>query len=1207
MGDNRQQSGFLEFSCQTVERDAVPGEIIEDSLIIYASDKYAQGNIYSSDTRMRLYELEFTGEESKIRFCFDASSVSIGSTIRGEFVILSNYGEYVIPFQVIIHKPQLQCSLGIIKNLFHFTNLAQQNWAEAVELFYSQDFVHILQKSDKNAYMSYIGLTRSEGNEQNVEEFLVEVNKKTPIIYTFDIEGFLLEDIEDSISKNIVITKSSWGYSYVQIKINGEFLYTDRQVLTNADFCNNECNFTIYIDAAKLHNGVNSASVVFSDVCNTYTVPVDILIDDAPQRRSDNRKQRQSLCKLTKYYANVQAGRLTELQGIERFEKELEVLLELDEDNLLFNLYRTHLLIKKERFNEAKWYMDELGQHLIKKGKDNFFYCYYLYLTTLFNCDEVYVRECSDEIETVYANNLSEWRLGWFILQMNENLQRDKELRWEFMEQMFLNGCYSPMLFCEAVLLLQEHPTFLLRLGDFEENVLWYGARNQMLKPELIEQIQYLAARKKEYATLLFRTLCEIYKTYKSPQTVASICHILILGGKKGAAYYQWFALGVEHSVRVTGLYEHYMMSLELDKYGDIMGSIEIPKMVLMYFAYQSTLDYERNAFLYAYVIKNREKYPDLEQSYRIAIERFVVDQIKAGHINENLAYLYKKVLVPQMVMDETAYAYTPLLFMHRIYVDNPKIKSIVVIHEKVNGESSCPVVNCVSMIPIYGSEYKLFLQDENGNRFTKSISYENKQLMKPEKQLSYITGYMQGRLSFDIYLCEVDKNYITISQDNVKRFKNLAESPQVVESFKKEIRIKLLRFYYDNDMIGDLDAFLEDIEADEMEAAERAEFIKYMISRGMFDKAYYWIRSYGVSGVEPKAVARLVSKRIVSRNYENEEFLVNVAYYIYKNMKYDENILRYLLLYYVGKSSDLRKLWKTALDLELDVQQIMERILRQIQYTGTSIPERDSILVSYASCEGHDIALVNGILTDTAYEYFVCGAIVAPEIFDMLYQRYTQGGAMDKVCKLALLKFWAEERKSDSEIPIDVVRQFIQELLRDDIYFPFYAKLAGIVPELHYIKNSIFIEYRTVPQTHVYIHYVFDVDTPLGIPTDNNSKDIDYERYDIKEMREMYEGIYVGMFQLFHGEALQYYIAESHLEEDGGLPQEVVTHSGTLYGDSEGAYDSQAKNSISCDRFDILNDILISISLQDEMTAQQLTEDYLYQDFCARELFRVL
>ncbi len=42
-------------------------------------------------------------------------------------------------------------------------------------------------------------------------------------------------------------------------------------------------------------------------------------------------------------------------------------------------------------------------------------------------------------------------------------------------------------------------------------------------------------------------------------------------------------------------------------------------------------------------------------------------------------------------------------------------------------------------------------------------------------------------------------------------------------------------------------------------------------------------------------------------------------------------------------------------------------------------------------------------------------------------------------------------------------------------------------------------------------------------------------------------------------------------------------------------------------DRFNILNDILLSISLHDEATAQQLTEDYIYRDFCVRELFKVL
>ncbi len=1191
MGDNREKPEYLEISCQNIELSAEPGEIVEDSFAIHAADKYTEGKIYSSDTRMRVYENTFSGEETQVAYCFDGTSVEAGSSIRGEFVVISNRGEYTIPYKVNVQKPRLQSSLGTIKNLFHFTNLAQTNWEESVALFYSRNFALILHKSDKNAVMSYTGLTRNEGNQQNVEEFLIEISKKSQIVYNFDIEGFLLEDVQDSIVKSVVIKRSSWGYGCVNIWIKGDFISTNRQQLNNEDFVDNKCVFDIYIDASRLHEGVNSGAVIFSDACNEYTIPVDILMEEEPEKRTDHRKHRQAVCGMSSAYVDMRLDKITMTQWIHRFEKELGVLLEIDEDSILYNLYRVQLLITKERFNEAKWYLDMLEQRLSKEPSDIFQNCYYLYLTTLINCAEDYVKNVSDEIETIYANNALEWRLGLFVLQLNEDLIRNRELRWQFMEEMFENGCTSPMLLCEAVLLLLEHPTFLLKLDRFEENVLWHGARRQILKPELIEQLQYLAARKKEYSTLLVRILGEVYKSYGSPQTVASICHILILGDKKGVAYYPWYALGVEHSVRVTGLYEYYMMSLELDKYGDIKGSVEIPKMVLMYFAYQSNLDYELNAFLYAYVIKNRDKYPDLEQSYRIAIERFVVDQIKLGHINENLAYLYKNMLAPQMVMDDTAYAFTPLLFMHRIYVDNPKVKNIVVIHEKVNGESSYPVVNCVCMIPIYGSEYKLFLQDENGNRFTKSIHYENKQLMEPKEQIGYISGYMQGRLSFDIYLCEVDKNYITISHENVRRFKSLAESPQVVENFKKEIRTKLLRFYYDNDMIGELDAFLEDVEADEMEAAERAEFIKYLISRGMFDKAYYWLKSFGVADVEPKSVARLVSKRLISKDYEYDEFLVNVAHYIYKNMKYDENILRYLMINYDGRASELRKLWKSAVDLELDAKLILERILRQIVYTGIAIQDRDSMLTAYVQYEDHDALLVNGILLNIAYEYFVYEAITNSEVFDILYQKYIKRELTDRVCKLALLKFWAENIQN-MEIPEDVARSFISELLNEEVYFPFYVNLVEMVPELHYMKNSIFIEYRTQPQSQVYIHYAYDDGT------------VDEGSYEIRDMKEMYDGIHVSIFQLFHGETIQYYITENYLEENG-VVTEHVTQSGTLSGMSETSAMSGKQG--ADDRFSILNDILLSISLHDEMTAQQLTEDYVYQDYCVRELFKVL
>ena len=108
-----------------------------------------------------------------------------------------------------------------------------------------------------------------------------------------------------------------------------------------------------------------------------------------------------------------------------------------------------------------------------------------------------------------------------------------------------------------------------------------------------------------------------------------------------------------------------------------------------------------------------------------------------------------------------------------------------------------------------------------------------------------------------------------------------------------------------------------------------------------------------------------------------------------------------------------------------------------------------------------------------------------------------------------------------------------------------------------------------------------------------------DYERYETVEMREMFDGIHVSMFQIFHGEAVQYYITELYAKDGEGV-QEHITQSDTLLDDGE--VDGQ-----QTDRFGILNDMLVSIAMQDEATAAGTLEEYMYQDYCSRELFRVL
>ena len=66
-------------------------------------------------------------------------------------------------------------------------------------------------------------------------------------------------------------------------------------------------------------------------------------------------------------------------------------------------------------------------------------------------------------------------------------------------------------------------------------------------------------------------------------------------------------------------------MSVDLNK------EVEIPRIVLMYFAYQSNLDYEHCAYLYAYLQKHREEFPELYLAYKSQIDRFVLHILLHG------------------------------------------------------------------------------------------------------------------------------------------------------------------------------------------------------------------------------------------------------------------------------------------------------------------------------------------------------------------------------------------------------------------------------------------------------------------------------------------------------------------------------------------------------------------------------------------------
>lgn len=114
-----------------------------------------------------------------------------------------------------------------------------------------------------------------------------------------------------------------------------------------------------------------------------------------------------------------------------------------------------------------------------------------------------------------------------------------------------------------------------------------FGSRYEKLSSGLMDQVLYLAGKVREYSRLLLKILESWYEVEPTEAVLTEICAQLIKGGRMDRKASDWYEKGVEAQIRITRLYEYYMLSVDLE------GSREISRKALLYFSYQSDLDSE--------------------------------------------------------------------------------------------------------------------------------------------------------------------------------------------------------------------------------------------------------------------------------------------------------------------------------------------------------------------------------------------------------------------------------------------------------------------------------------------------------------------------------------------------------------------------------------------------------------------------------------
>lgn len=1176
--------GSLSFSCPKVELTLKRGECGRGSFTIMGREGLPLiGTIVTGDIRMVCQNPVFRDGPAEIFFQFDSTGLDEGESARGEFKIISDQGEYELPYMIHIAAEVFETSLGQMKNLFHFTNLAKTNWAEAVRLFYHSGFEKTLTGNDRQYVNIYRALRLPPENEQKVEEFLVGIRKKQKIEYITDKESIELS-AEDGVTKeSITLTRNGWGYTQLWVETEGSFLTAEKTVLTDDDFLGNRCHLTISVDNSRLHAGANYGRLHIFNEYTSLEIPVTISPHDAMLgRHRRNRKRR--IFEFYQLYLRYSTGRLTKQAWLAQMEQIVEGMELQVRINPVRELFQAHILLTRERYNEAKWVLEKAGD-MIRPGQTRRdVWCYYLYLTTLASENETYAASVAEQMRQIYREDQTRWEVAWLLLYLDEEYSSPSR-KWIFLEQQFEKGCHSPVWYVEAALLARKNPSVLMKLTPFVIQTLNFMAKYDLLTEECISQLHYLAGRLKGYSERMYAILCSCYEKKKDIETLRAICALLIKGGRTGTRCVAWYREGIKRELWLTRLYEYYLLSLDLD------AQEEIPAAALRYFSYKSELPYEYTAYLYAYVVKKCTEYPDIYRSYLPSMESFLIGQLEKGHMNRDIGCIYYKLIQEGIIGRELLCRYAGSLFIQEIRLLTQDIKRVIVIHGKLQEEIVCPVVGTSAYVPIYDADHSIILENKAGRRFVDREGYQQKTISYPVEMLSEILPENSGILTQDIgvmlYQCEHGRVYTTVNQENIQYARQLSKSSRISKSYQKELEAKLLQYYMEHDMNEELDQFLEELQPQMMSGRERDDALRCLILRGMYDKAYEWIFTYGAERLAPRLLYRLCSRLLQGQKElqpqmgeKASECMTALCYQAFHFDKYDEDILCYLSRNYRGTLKELQGIWHASDRFATDRHELSERLLLQMLFTGEYLEEETDIFISYLG-EGADETLTDGYLEHFAYRYFVCGEKLADRIWRELLRRSKNGEKQSCMCQLAILEYFSEKAYLEDEEEL-LARAFLTELIVEKgMMFGFFRKFYKLMPQVAYYDDQTFLEYRTQSAYPLVLHYIVK-GSGRGV------------QYHTEELKSDHPGIYTKHFSLFFGETVEYYISEKRGEGERLLEESSL-----------GRNDAGAD---ACDdRFHRINELALAVSLQEQEKAERLLEDYHRTEFLAERLFALM
>ncbi len=1132
-----------------------------------------KGVLYSSSRLLCIETDKFIGETTQIRYHYVADYQNSGDECHETISIISDCGELTIPVHIIVEAPYCETSLGKIKDLFQFANLAKVNWTEAKQVFKSEKFEKMVDYYDKQHLLLYQSLVKSSSISQALDEFLVATHKKTAVIITIDKSDSEYDAGPYNFMDKFKITKDGWGYQEVRISTNASFLELERKIVWVDNFINNECEINYVIKTEGMKEGIHYGTIVVETVSQKLCFHIKVRCNRSSRNeRLKQRKVNHVKSQLVKNYLDFRFNRISSSKYVAEAEVLLKNLTNYDRDQVDYALYHLHLQLIAGRdvaFSSALFAFEEKYDEL--RYHHEVSYGILLYLKTLRKKSNVDIAAAYNEIQEIYSRNSDSYLLFWCLCYLDKQYETNHSKKYQDIKQLYEQGVKSPILYYEAAALVLEDSSLLRSLDGFERQLVVFLLRQKVLTKELAAIVSYLIGKEKVFMSINLMICKRIYEQFKIKEALQVLLSLLIRSHNRSNKYHSYFEAGVNQQLRVTELPEYYVYTMNEELY------VPIHPSVLAYFNFNNSLPEKKRAFYYCCLLENAKTNPEILNQHREEILEFILQQLRNHCVNVHLCVLCDTLITQETLTKELASLLPELSFLYVLECPNQKIKSVSVYHKELKLESNVPIHNQKAYVYLWTENAKIVLIDNNEQRYHATIGYALRKVSHLEGLYDKMYELAPDNANLVLYLSDKAQYYQKFDSRTIELRKQVTLLSNLTKEYQKNFLQTLIHYYYDNFEGEILENYLMQIDLHLIERNGRSKIIEFMIVRDLDQIAFKAMAELGYEGVDLKRLLKLCSRVIANADGVSEkvDILVEISHYVFIHGRYDVPVLEYLNRYFNGTTSEMFALWRTSKDNNLDTSDLEERLLGQMLFTESYMSDAKAVFMSYYH-NGCNRKLIRAFLSYYSYKYLIFDRSADVEIFDVIRQELNYED--NEIAMQAYLKYESTlEYLADSEIKyIDYQLSVFEQ---KGILLPFYQNFQRNMRIPQSMYDKFYVEYRTNPKHKVFIHYSLEGEEING-------------EYCVEEMNNLYYGIFVKEFILFQGETLQYYISEII---DG---KEVITKSQTVTIEPE-------MQQYEENNYHRINQIIEARELRDEATMNRLLETYVKLDYSIDAMFR--